>query len=321
MNGKPPALTEPQVDEIVAAYDGGNGTPIPVLARQYDVAPASVRYRLNQRGVLASGSGPVQSETTETVHSLIDSSFDEPRPAAPDMSSMANDPAIKGMIEQLVADRLAEMMAQASPQVAAPAATSDQGFANVMGRMLEILSMQQPGYQRPLAADEMETRLAGKVEMEALLAGHKAAYERNPHACVLPKWRVGEKGFFECVDAIELQEGNKFSTYLPPVEDFEPLNAEAEAVMAAMLQWLGGHTPDIGETVKNAHLAANERVIVPGAMVSSIPKGPLVNVEREVDLSEPARPRKRQFGTLVEEPRQITGGTTSEPIGPAYEAA
>lgn len=318
MAGKKSALTEVQVDEIVEQYNCGFGKTIPVLAREYDVAPASIRYRLQNRGVLNTGVPMTQPPVRDEIPAL---SLEEAAPAAPDMAALMADPAVREMLDQLVANRMAEMIAQAAPQVAtAAAAVPDQNFANVMGRFVELLSIQQPGYQKPLAADEMQSRLDGKVEMEALLASHKRAYERN-NSHVLPKWRVGEKGFFECVDAIELWEGNKFSTYLAPVEDFEPLNDEAEAVYAAMMKWLGGSTPDIGEMVKNAHLAAHERVIVPGAMVSSVPKGPLVNVERDAGSDEPPRQRKRQFGTLVDEPRQIVGGTASEPVGPAYESA
>lgn len=299
---KPPALTEAQTDTIVDQYDGGRGKTIPALAREYGVEPASVRYRLKLRGVLITGATMTESAPIEQQ---------------PDLSALADNPAVKAMLDQLVEARLGEMMAQIAP---APSAPANNGIdANLMSRMLEVFSMQQPGYQRPLAPDEMERRIAGKVEMDALLAQHKRDFERD-RGHILPEWRVGEKGFFECVDAIELLEGATFSTYLPPVEDFEPLNDEARAVKKAMMQWLGGPTLDIGEQVKNAHIEA-KRVIVPGAMAPSVNSGAMQNVTHAKDSSEPARPRKRQMGTLVEEPRQIIGGHASEPVGPVFESA
>lgn len=307
MAGKKSALTEPQVDEIVEKYNCGFGATIPALAREYDVAPASVRYRLNQRGVLNTGAPMTQPMTP---------------PETPKAELDLSDPAIQAALDQAIAARISEMMAQMVPpapaEAAAPAAAGDQTneFAGMMSRMFEVLSMQQPGYKKPLSPDEVERRLAGKVEMEALLARHKAGWERDS-SHVLPEWRVGERGFFECVNAVTLEEGTEFSTYLPPVEDFEPLNKEAEAVHRAMMQWLGGPTPDIGETVKQAHLDA-KRVIVPGALVDATPRGP-INVTKHASEATPRT--KRQFGTIVEEPKQIAGGRNSDPVGPAFEAA
>lgn len=297
---KEPALSAAQAAEVVRRHAAGEG--VAALAREFKVKVSAVQYQLKK-----STGKPAASPAPDL--------------RAPDLAALAEDPTIKAVLDQMVADRLSAMMAgMAAPAETTPAAAgSDNNLAHLMSRMFDVLSMQQPGFKQPLAPEELERRMAGKVEMDALLADHKRGFQRD-RGHLLPEWRVGEKGFFECVDAIELHEGATFSTYLPPVEDFEPLNDEAEAVKAAMMKWLGGPTADIGEQVKNAHIEA-KRVIVPGAMAPSVTSGSIQNVTHAKDSSEPARPRKRQMGTLVEEPRQINGGHASEPVGPQFVEA
>lgn len=298
---KEPALSKDQAADVVARHAAGE--TIAALAAAYQVKPTAIQYQVNKAATKTTARGPGRPRTSS---------------AAPDMAAIMADPVMQNLIAQAVADRLANM---ATPQASGAAAPSGPNaeFATMMTRMFEVLSMQQPGYRKPLSPDEVERRLAGKIEMDALLQRHRRDWERDP-STPLPKWRVGEKGFFECMNAIELKEGDVFETWLPPVEDFMPLNTAANAIHAAMMQQLGGATPDIGEQIKNATVEANRPIVVPGAMQAAAPRGPLRIIERATESTEPP-PRKRQLGTIVDEPREVAGGRTSDPVGPTYQAA
>jgi hypothetical protein len=150
--------------------------------------------------------------------------------------------------------------------------TSEMGeLAKTFGKMLEIQAMQMPGYYKPLPQEEVEKRLAGKVEFFALLERFKAA--GTP-----PRYYVGPGKFY--AGAVQHEDGMPIDTYLPPPEDFLPCyegpggqaaGERAEQVMRAQMQWLGGPSPDIATRVSEAEAEAHARAI---PLVGNEPPGP-----------------------------------------------
>lgn len=233
--------------------------------------------------------------------------------ATAELSALLANPAMQKLIDAAVANRLAGM---AAPQGGSAPVTNDalEKLAATLSRMFELQQMQQPGYQKPLPVDEIERRLAGKVEMDALLADYQA--KNTP-----PLWTVGEGGFFECANALEFVENDRIRTYLPPAEDFVPENEEARKVHAAMMRWLGGRTPDIGSQVEAAQRAAKMAPLLMGTMTppmgaSSAATGGVELVERPEIAPRKSR---RQTGSIVPEPRAIVGG--GDPVGPSFADA
>jgi hypothetical protein len=226
-----------------------------------------------------------------------------------DIAALLANPALSKLIDAAVTARLARMGAPA----AAPAGgEAFDKLAETLGRMFELNAMQQPGYIKPLPAAEVERRLSGKVEMDALLA-------RYEELGTPPLWTIGEGGFFECANAWEGRPGARIRTYIPPPEDFKPENDEARAVHAAMMQWLGDKTPSIGEQVKQAMIDAKRPPLITGAPpVAQV--STLVEVVKEAPV-DPARVR-RSMGTLTPERHNVSladrGGA---PQGPSFVSA
>ena len=228
-----------------------------------------------------------------------------------DLAAILANPALSKLIDAAVASRLAQMSAEPKAGTGLDGDAIDR-LAATIGRMMELTSMQQPGYQKPLPVAEVEKRLAGKVEMDALLA-------RYQELGTPPLWTIGEKGFFECVNAWEGVQGQQIRTYLPPPEDFTPENAEARKVHAAMMQWLGTPTPDIGEQVKLAQLAAKQAPLITGAMEPA--KGPgLIEVVKDAPVEAPRL--RRSMGTINPERHNVTMADRSGAAqGPTFVGA
>lgn len=222
------------------------------------------------------------------------------------IASMLANPALQSLIDAAVTARLAQMGAPAGQTT-----VSNEAFAQLaatLGRMIEVNAIQQPGYIKPLSADEVDRRTAGLVEMQALLERYEA--EGTP-----PEYYVGEGGFFECTNALEFKEGQPVAMYLPPPEDFKPINKPARKVMAAMMQWIGGPTPEIGEQLKQAQIAAKAPPVLGAKNVAK----PLVQVLDIPEKSEKAADKRRQMGTLVPEVREISmAQRAGEPTGPTF---
>lgn len=232
------------------------------------------------------------------------------------VAALLADPRFSGLIEAAVAQRLGALSGQAP----APSGLDPNAFdalAKTLGRMIEVNAMQQPGYIKPLPAGEVERRLDGKDQMEALLQNLQAQ-DTAPH------YIVGEGGFFECTNAQEFSRGDEIRTYLPPPEDFVAVNVEAKQVMAAQMQWLGGRTPSIGEQVEAAMQARNGPPLVMGSLQPE-PKPSRVELVKRTDGNTTSGGKRRTMGTVVTEPREVSmadraGGAARGPVFVGAEA-
>jgi hypothetical protein len=161
--------------------------------------------------------------------------------------------------------------------------------------MFEVQTMQQPGYIKPLSVEEVDRRANGYVQMKALLKKFEA--ESRPPLYLLTEM------FFECTNALRFEPGQQIRTFLPPSESFQPQNAEAEQVYAAMFQWIGGKTPDIAEQVEEAERNSHLPPLVGSLMQAPRGAKPLVEA-----LDAPLKDvsRKRSAGTIVPERRDVS---------------
>ena len=241
------AIAEKHIDEIVALYDGGNGDTVSDIAKAYPaLTKAAITYHLKKRGVFVSPGATMQSDE--------DLGIGEEDTPAIDLNAMLANPALAKLIDAAVTARMAQL---ATPSATAPPASSEAftAFTETLKHLIDAQALQQPGYMKPLPADELDRRGAGQIEMRALLESYQKA--QTP-----PLWQVGDGGFFECTNAMEFAPGDKIRTYLPPPEDFVPLNAEARNVHAALMRWLGTPTASIGEQVEKAMREANQAPLV-----------------------------------------------------------
>lgn len=297
------ALSKKQVDDIVARFDHGNGEDIPALAAEFKVAPTSIRYHLKRAGALDAPSDPERPSDMELGIGEDDA------PRMNDLAALLADPSMQKLIDAAVASRLAQMGA---PVAVAPDSQTDQmrAFTASLAHLIEVQSMQQAGYIKPLAAEEIDRRASAYVEMKALLAD----LEVKGNA---PEYIVGESGFFECTNAIEFQSGQTIRTYLYPVEDFVPRNRAAEQVHELMIVWIGGHTPGIGEQVEAAMRAANQSApLVTGTLTPDRTRSGRVEL---VDTPNQPQKRKRVAGTVVAERHDVSlAERAAGPQGPVF---
>lgn len=295
------ALSEGDVLDIVKRYDRGEGEEVGALATAFSISDQTIRYHLKKRNVYKMDAAASRSD-----HDLgIGEEDDKPLDNGAALSAMMADPKFATIIDAAVQARLASMGGGAP---AAPMSRSEDfaAFTETLKHILSVQAMQQPGYIKPLPAEEIDRRAAGYVEMCALLKQYEAAG-------VAPEYVVGEGGFFECMNAIQFLPGQRIRTYLPPPESFQPQNKQAEAVMAAMFQWIGGATPGIGELVEAAQ-RDSKVPLVTGAMQP-------VNRPSRVELVDNIRvdvSRKRVAGSIVPERRGVGAG---EPTGPIFVGA
>jgi hypothetical protein len=293
------------------------GKSVDDLAAAYGVGSEVIRFHLKQKGLLtdniAAEAAPVEQpagpEFTHDDEHPSDADLgvgEEVRAPAMDLNALMANPEFAKLVDQAVAARLAQV---------APAAASDsrseemKGFVASLAHLIEVQAMQQPGYIKPISAEELDRRAGGLVKMKALLKDFEAK------GCA-PLYLVGEGGFFECTNAQEFQPGDQIKTYLPPSENFIPRNREAEEVYGAMLVWIGGHTPGIGEQVEAAMQAAHGQVpLVTGALNPGQPKS---KVELVHAPRVPVGPR-RQAGTIVPERHDVSlAERAAGPQGPVF---
>lgn len=311
------ALSEKHIDEIVALYDGGAGDTLADLASAYpSLSKAAIIYHLKQRGVYRTT--PRTEKTTVSVSNQSsdeDLGIGEEDTPTTDLAALLANPALAKLIDEAVAARVAQL---AGPAVIAASPQTDAFTAAIemMKHMIDAQSEQLPGYIKPLPAEELDRRASGRVEMFALLED----YERRGMA---PLWTVGESGFVECTNMQEFNEGEQIRTYLPPVEDFIPENEAAEKVHAAMMRWLGGATPEIGEQVKQAHLNSKLPPLITGSMEPDRRASPVERVQSTTGAAPvKAGAKRRTMGTIVPERRDVTPGARSgEATGPAFTEA
>lgn len=257
----------------------------------------------------AASDGPFETDEDLGIGEELDLGGHDGDSAA--LAALVANPAFAKLIDAAVAARMAQLGA---PAAAAPANTEAfSAFTETLKHLIDAQSMQLPGYQKPLPADEIDRRLRGKVEMLALLAD----YEKQGDA---PLWEVGEGGFFECTNALEFGPGQLIRTFLPPPEDFVPQNEAARKVHAAMMQWIGGPTPSIGEQVQAAHIASKQPPLISGALQADRRPG-LVEVV-DVGAKTTARPMRRSMGSIVPERREIgLAERAAGPSGPVFVGA
>jgi hypothetical protein len=293
------ALTDKDVNSIASRFKDGEG--IGALALAFEVSPAAVRYHLKKKGLIGESE---PEETRETDSDLGIGEEDAANSSAALAALMAN-PALQKLIDAAVAARVAQLVPSS-----APAGNSDafNAFTQTLTHLIEVQSMQQAGYIKPLSAEEVDRRAAGYVEMKALLAKYEA--ENTP-----PLYLLGDGGFFECANAVTYEAGQQIRTYIPPAENFLPKNAQAEKVHAAMLQWIGGTTPDIGEQVESAMIASKQAPLVTGALNGMPKRGPVEVVDAPVQDVR----RKRVAGTLVQERHGIDAAGRA--MGPSFVSA
>lgn len=228
---------------------------------------------------------------------------------------MAN-PALSALIDAAVTARVAQLgLASVASPAAAPASSEAfTAFTETLKHLIDSQSQQQAGYIKPLPTDELNRRAEGKIEMFALLQDYEARG-------LAPMWTVGESGFVECTNMDEFNQGDRLRTFLPPVEDFIPENEPAEKVHAAMMRWLGVKTPEIGEQVKQAQMAAKLPPLITGAMQGERKGGPVELVQAATPAAS-AGPKRRTMGTIVPERRDVTPGARhGELVGPAFTDA
>jgi DNA-binding transcriptional ArsR family regulator len=281
-------LSKTKITEMVRRYDGGNGESTSELAAAFDVKPSSVRYHLKAAGVFKSG-------TAEKA-------------GAVDLSAVLADPSLQKLIDSAVAARLAQMGGAPVPD-----SRHDEmkAFTASLAHLIEVQSMQQAGYIKPLPAEEVDRRASALVEMKAVLKDCEVRGDA-------PEWIVGENGFFECTNAAEFAPGTTIRTYLFPVEDFVPVNDAAKRVQKLMITWIGGHTPGIGEQVEAAMRAANQSApLVTGDLVPMSSRPKTVEV---VDTKPKATgPRRRMAGSIVPERHDVSlAERAAGPQGPVF---
>lgn len=238
------------------------------------------------------------------------------------LDAILSDPRLQALVERAVQTRVAEM---ASAQMVAPN-TETAGYMaliKAVEHMLEVQSIQIPGYIKPLTAEEMDRREAGRVEMWRLLAYYREranpAFEGCPYT---PRYVLRDQFYGPSPNGEVMYEaGQEIRCFLPPAEHFLAQNEPAAAVYAAMITWIGGETPDIAEQVAAA-LAARKTAQVPlvgtGPLFADSPVAPV----GEVGVRHNVAP-KRQMGTLVEERSAPSIGMAQRggapaPAGPVF---
>lgn len=289
------ALSKDQIDEMLARRKAGETRK--VLADAFDVSEATVKYHEDK--VAKSASDPEapsdadlgigEEDEVETVDHL---------------AAMFNDPRFAKHLDALVAARVAQM--GVVPAVSSTQSEDFKAFTASLAHLIEVNAMQQPGYVKPVPAEEVDRRAAGYVEMKALLKDYEAKGDA-------PLYLLGDF-FFECTNALSFEAGQQIRTYLPPAEHFIPKNEPAEKVYAAMIQWIGGKTPDIGDLVEAAE--RDSRIpLVTGALNPLRAKG----LVEAVDAPVKPMVRNRVLGTIA--PERHGAVSMNQPTGPTFVGA
>lgn len=292
-------LSEAESGEISALYTSGQ--EIAELATAYEVSETTIRNHLKKQNVELRG-----VRTAESDEDLGIGELERAAAPAPSLDTILNSPAFAAAVEAAVRLRLAESDAQPAP------AKSEAGefgkMLDTIGRMLEVQQIQIPGYIKPLSADEMDRRAGGLVEMHALL--EQARIKNDP-----PRYILGDKFY---AGDILYDEGFEIRTYLPPAEHFRPENDSGRKVYAAMMTWIGGPTPEIGEQIAQAMAASKEAPLITGApaAAASSPVEIVGGAERH-DVAP-----KRVLGNSQPEVRGVSmpiqPGVTQQPAGPVF---
>lgn len=303
------ALSKDQVQAIVARRASGEKSK--ALAGEFGVSEATIKYHVDRAAQAATPAviGPPATvlsgpEFPSDADLGIGEEIDEP--VRDPLTDIFNDPRFAAQLDALVMARVAQMGIAPS---AGPARSEEfSAFTETLKHLINVNASQQPGYQKPLPADEVDRRAAGYVEMTALLK----TYEKEDNA---PLYLLGDF-FFECTNAISFEPGQQIRTYLAPSESFIPKNEPAEKVYAAMMQWIGGETPHIGDQVEAAMREAHKAPLVTGALNTVRPKG----VVELVDAPKQDMNKKRVLGTIQPERHGNGQSVNQQPVGPSFGA-
>src|SRR6185312_11650235 len=99
-----------------------------------------------------------------------------------DFSALLNNPKF---LEALAA----KLGTQAQPAATPPSELRE--VADVMRRMIEVQAIQQPGYTKPISAEEMDRREEGRQKMFALLDRFKEQ-RTPPHYVLGDNWPAND---------------------------------------------------------------------------------------------------------------------------------
>lgn len=256
------------LDEFKTARTQGSSVSaaIEALAANYDASEAAVRYQLKKHGLVGEKAEDDKQPTDAELGIGEDDGADAESGETDAFVKMMDDPRFKAAIDTVVAARMVELSKGAAAQVSGGdtsvlVVSALRELSTSFERSLQIQAEQQPGYIKPLPREEVERRAAGYVEMTALLKD----FERRgtPPAYIIQGDTHGDVFVGPSPNGPTMyQPGMEIECYLPPAERFEPINDEARKVYAAMLQWIGGRTPDIGDMIVAAHAEANGRTMV-----------------------------------------------------------
>lgn len=240
----------------------------------------------------------------ETDEELGIGEEDEPtavkEPGAPEgvaaLTALLRHPTVAALIEDAVAARLA---------AATPASVADghvKAIADAVERLALVHAAQQPGYQKPIPQAELERRAAGYVEMTALIEDCRSRAAQGQRSA-MPLYTLLDDLY---AGDILFVAGEQIRTLIPPNEQMQPENEAAERVFAAMLQWIGGKQPDIGERLAE-EMAGRKNAIfgTPGTMQTA----PVELVERAPGDTRRQVGASRTLGTVVPEPKRSTETT------------
>ena len=320
-------IPEKMVDGWVDLFARGEGEPITTIADAYKTTVAAVRYHLKKRGELDAKpedanpeSGTMEFNETDDA----DLGIGDPRPeqAAPvSLDALMSDPRFEQLLEAAVAAKMKAMGQEATAPGAAESlggpAQAAKVFEQYLSRfehLLEARDQQQPGFIKPLTADELDARRDAKVEMFALL-GRMKREGRWPQYVLSddsnPFYGDSPMGL------MLYSPGQTINTRKPPAECFRPVNDAAIEVFTLYKRW-------VGQVVTAEELLRQAAMEAMGARSPEFQED-LRTAEPEVMLVDAPLVdvgAKRVLGTLVPEvrgrnmPKQP--GISDQPLGPIF---
>ena len=301
------ALSTDDVVEIVSLYQSGVGCRS--IGRTFKVSEQTVRYHLKRQGVygMTAQNDDGVGETDADLGIGV-----EDAPAVATLEALMADPSFASLIDKAVQARMAQMGVAQAPTLMPNTNSAFDAFLEKLEHVIDVTNEQRPGYIKPLSADEMDRRAAGRTEMFALLARFKA--ER-----VYPHYLLGEQFYGPSPNGPILYDaGQEIRTFLPPAESFKPLNEPAAIVYSAYKKWVGEVVP-VEDLLAQALIDARG-----GPRVAEVTDAPMP-VESDVVLVD--APRRdvsptRILGTAMPEQRgratPSMPGSMAQPVGPVF---
>lgn len=198
--------------------------------------------------------------------------------------------------------------------VAAPAVSNEDAFAKFLSsveRMLDGRDEQRPGFIRPLAPEELESRAQGKVLMHALIRRAKDDGKWPEYLLVDTFQGPSPAG------PILYAAGQQVRWRGAPNENMVPIDETAAEIFAAYKQW-------IGEVVKPEEILKYAVGLVRGG--EALPQTAFVRTGSEdiqvIDVPTVDVQPKRILGTngpeLRGRPMPAQPGIVAQPAGPVF---